>query len=166
MKSVNSTNLASQLDASLTTDQSIDARKRPSSDLRLARVSRLERVLLLGPSLGADEKMRTKNLRRKPLKKKSLQATIEQEVIKSVPKIYKARARKLLNKINAHQDMLHWMMKESCCMKTNQSVIRICSTTHCVTKKDLNQGVVCVSKRMNIINNLIRIPQGQCHKIV
>ena len=53
MKSVNSTNLASQLDASLTTDQSIDARKRPSSDLRLARVSRLETVLLLGPSLGA-----------------------------------------------------------------------------------------------------------------
>ena len=53
MKSVNSTNLASQLDASLTTDQSIDARKRPISDLRLARVSRLERVLLLGPSLGA-----------------------------------------------------------------------------------------------------------------
>ena len=52
MKSVNSTNLASQLDASLTTDQSIDARKRPNSDLRLARVSRLERVLLLRPSLG------------------------------------------------------------------------------------------------------------------
>lgn len=53
MKSVNSTNLASQLDASLTTDQSIDARKRQSSDLRLAQVSSLERVLLIGTSLGA-----------------------------------------------------------------------------------------------------------------
>ena len=31
-------------------------------------------------------------------------------------------------------------------MKTNQSVVRMCSTTRCVTKKDLNHGVVRVSK--------------------
>ena len=33
------------------------------------------------------------------MKKKSLQTAIEQDTMKSVPKIYKARARKLLDKI-------------------------------------------------------------------
>ena len=42
------------------------------------------------------------------MKKKSLQTAIEQDAMKSVPKIYKARARKLLDKIKAHQDMWHW----------------------------------------------------------
>ena len=38
----------------------------------------------------------------------SLPTAVEQEVMKSVPKIYKAGARQLLDKIKKHQDVLHW----------------------------------------------------------
>ena len=38
----------------------------------------------------------------------SLPTAVELEVIKRVPKIYKAVARHLLDKIKKHQDVLHW----------------------------------------------------------
>ena len=38
----------------------------------------------------------------------SLPTAVELEVMKSVPKIYKAGARQLLDKIKKHQDVLHW----------------------------------------------------------
>ena len=35
-------------------------------------------------------------------------SAVEQEVIKSVPKLYKTGARQLLDKIKEHRDVLHW----------------------------------------------------------
>ena len=43
-----------------------------------------------------------------PAPEKAISSAVEREVIKSVPKIYKAGARKLLNKIKEHQDVLIW----------------------------------------------------------
>ena len=39
---------------------------------------------------------------------KFISSAVEQEVMKSGPKIYKAGARQLLDKIKEHQDVLHW----------------------------------------------------------
>ena len=38
-------------------------------------------------------------------------SAVEQEVMKSVPKLYKAGARQLLDKIKEHQDVLNWNEK-------------------------------------------------------
>ena len=38
---------------------------------------------------------------------KSISSAVEQEVMKSVPKVYKAWARQLLDKIKEYQDVLH-----------------------------------------------------------
>ncbi|CAH3152229.1 unnamed protein product [Porites lobata] len=43
-----------------------------------------------------------------PVPEKFTSSAVEAEVMKSVPKIYKARARQLLDKIKEHQDVLHW----------------------------------------------------------
>ena len=43
-----------------------------------------------------------------PVPEKFISSAVEQEVMKSVPKIYKAGARQLLDKIKEHQDVLHW----------------------------------------------------------
>ena len=43
-----------------------------------------------------------------PATEKSISSAVEQEVMKSVPKIYKTGARQLLDKIKEHQDVLHW----------------------------------------------------------
>ena len=42
-----------------------------------------------------------------PAPEKAISSAVEQEVMKSVPKIYKAGARQLLDKIKEHQDVLH-----------------------------------------------------------
>ena len=39
---------------------------------------------------------------------KSISSALEQEVMRSAPKIYKAGARQFLDKIREHQDVLHW----------------------------------------------------------
>ena len=44
----------------------------------------------------------------KPAPEKAISSAVEREVMKSVPKIYKAGARQLLDKIKEHQDVLHW----------------------------------------------------------
>ena len=38
-------------------------------------------------------------------------STVEQEVMKSVPKLYKAKVRQLLDKIKEHRDVLNWNKK-------------------------------------------------------
>ena len=43
-----------------------------------------------------------------PVPEKFTSSAVEAEVMKSVPKIYKAGARQLLDKIEEHQDVLHW----------------------------------------------------------
>ena len=43
-----------------------------------------------------------------PAPEKAISSALEEEVMKSVPKIYKARARQLLDKIKEHQDVLDW----------------------------------------------------------
>ena len=43
-----------------------------------------------------------------PAQEKSISSAVEQEVMKSIPKIYKAGARQLLDKIKEYQDVLHW----------------------------------------------------------
>ena len=40
-------------------------------------------------------------------------SAIEQEVMKSVPKLYKAGARQLLDKIKEHRDVMNWNEKEN-----------------------------------------------------
>ena len=39
-------------------------------------------------------------------------SAVEQEVMKSVPKLYKTRARQLLDKIKEHRDVLNWNEKK------------------------------------------------------
>ena len=43
-----------------------------------------------------------------PAPEKAISSAVEREVMKSVPKIYQAGARQLLDKIKEHQDVLHW----------------------------------------------------------
>ena len=40
-----------------------------------------------------------------------LTSAVEQEVMRSVPKLYKAGARQLLDKIKEHRDVLNWNEK-------------------------------------------------------
>ena len=54
-----------------------------------------------------------------PVPEKSISSAVEQEVMKSVPKIYKAGA-KLLVKLKSIKTSCIGMIKESCCMKPNQ----------------------------------------------
>ena len=58
----------------------------------------------------------------------SLPTAVEEEVMKSVPKVYKAGARQLLDKIKKTRMCCTGMIKESCCMKTNQSQVLMWST--------------------------------------
>ena len=41
----------------------------------------------------------------------TIPTAVEQEVMKSVPKLYKTRARQLLDKIKENRDLLHWNEK-------------------------------------------------------
>ena len=43
-----------------------------------------------------------------PVPEKFTSSAVEAEVVKSLPKIYKAGARQMLDKIKEHQDVLHW----------------------------------------------------------
>ena len=46
-----------------------------------------------------------------PTPEKPVLSTVEQEVMKSVPKLYKSGARQLLDKIKENQNVLHWNEK-------------------------------------------------------
>ena len=61
-----------------------------------------------------------------PAPEKAILSAVEQEVMKSVPKIYKAGARQLLDK--SIKMSCIGMTKESCCMRPNPFQVLICST--------------------------------------
>ena len=53
----------------------------------------------------------TKETSEEPAPEKTVLSTVEQEVMKSVPKLYKSGARQLLDKIKENADMLGWNEK-------------------------------------------------------
>ena len=55
-------------------------------------------------------------------------SAVEQEVIKSVPKLYKTGARQLLDKIKENRDVLHWNNKGEL-MYENKPISRLLCAT-------------------------------------
>ena len=95
-------------------------------------------------------------------------SAVEQEVMRSVPKLYKSGARQLLDKIKEHRDVLHWNEKGEL-LYENKPI----SGSHVV---DLVNDILRHRKgldpvgwsvfarglaRMNVPENLVRNPQRQ-----
>ena len=57
------------------------------------------------------EQKEAKDTTEQPAPEKSVLSTVEEEVMKSVPKLYKSGARQLLDKIKEHRDVLQWNEK-------------------------------------------------------
>ena len=103
-----------------------------------------------------------------PAPEKSVSLAVEQEVMKSVPKIYKAGARQLLDEIKEHQDVLHWNDKGELLYETkpipSSHLVDLVNDTlrH---RKGFEPVVWSVSARglarMNVPENLVRNPQRQ-----
>ena len=98
----------------------------------------------------------------------TIPTAVEQEVMKSVPKLYKTGARQLLDKIKENRDLLHWNEKGEL-MYENKSI----PGSHVV---DLVNDILRHRKgfepvgwsvfarglaRMNVPENLVRNPQRQ-----
>ena len=93
---------------------------------------------------------------------------VEQEVIKSVPKIYKAGARQLLDKIKENTEMLHWndkgeLMYENKVIPGSHLVDLINDTLrHRKGFEPVGWSVFARGlARMNVPENLVRNPQRQ-----
>ena len=99
---------------------------------------------------------------------KTIPTAVEEEVMKSVPKLYKTGARQLLDKIKENRDVLHWNNKGELVYE-NKSI----SGSHMV---DLVNDILRHRKgfepvgwsvfarglaRMNVPENLVRNPQRQ-----
>ena len=107
-------------------------------------------------------------LTKEPAPEKSISSAIEQEVMKGVPKIYKAGARQLLDKIKEHQDVLHWNGKGELLCETKPipgSHLVDPSQRHIARRKGFEPvGWSVFAKsldRMNVLENLVRNPQRQ-----
>ena len=100
----------------------------------------------------------------------TIPSAVEEEVIKSVPKVYKSGARQLLDKIKQNRDVLHWNEKGEL-LYQNKPI----SGSHVV---DLVNEILRHRKgfepvgwsvfargqaRMNVPENLMRNPQRLCH---
>ena len=98
----------------------------------------------------------------------SLPTAVEQEVMKSVPKIYKAGARQLLDKIKKHQDVLHWNDKGELLYENKpipgSHVVDLVNDTLRHRKGFEPVGWSVFARglaRMNVPENLVRNPQRQ-----
>ena len=103
-----------------------------------------------------------------PPPEKSNSSAIEQEVMKSVPKIYKAGARQFLDKIKEHQDVLHWNDKGELLYETKpipgSHLVDLVDDTLRHRKGFEPVGWSVFARglaRMNVPENLLRNPQRQ-----
>ena len=95
-------------------------------------------------------------------------SAVEQEVMKSVPTVYKAGARQLLDKIKEHQDVLNWnekgeLMYENKPM-TESHVVDLVNDTLRHRKRFEPMGWSVFVRRlaqMNVPENIVRNPQRQ-----
>ena len=103
-----------------------------------------------------------------PPLEKSISAAVEQEVMKSVPNIYDAGARQLLDKTKEHQDVLHWNDKGELLHKTKpipgSHLVDLVNDTlrHRKGFEPVGWSVFarCLA-RTNVPENLVRNPQRQ-----
>ena len=98
----------------------------------------------------------------------SLPTAVEEEVMKSVPKIYKAGARQLLDKIKKHQDVLHWNDQGELLYENKpipgSHVVDLVNDTLRHRKGFEPVGWYVFARglaRMNVPENLVRNPQRQ-----
>ena len=103
-----------------------------------------------------------------PVPEKFTSSAVEQEVMKSVPKIYKAGARQLLDKIKEHQDVLHWNDKGELLYETKpipgSHLVDLVNDTLRHRKGFEPVGWSVFARglaRMNVPENLVRNPQRQ-----
>ena len=102
-----------------------------------------------------------------PVEKRAL-STVEQEVMKSVPKLYKSGARQLLDKIKENQNVLHWnekgeLLYENKPMSGSHLVDLVNDTLrHRKGFEPVGWSVFARGlARMNIPENIVRNPQRQ-----
>ena len=95
-------------------------------------------------------------------------SAVEQEVMKSVPKLYKAGARQLLDKIKEHQDVLNWNEKGELMYEnkpiTGFHVVDLVNDTLRHRKGFEPVGWSVFARglaRMNVPENIVRNPQRQ-----
>ena len=95
-------------------------------------------------------------------------SAIEQEVMKSVPKLYKAGARQLLDKIKEHRDVLNWNEKGELMYEnkpiTGSHVVDLVNDMLRHRKGFEPVGWSVFARglaRMNVPENLVRNPQRQ-----
>ena len=95
-------------------------------------------------------------------------SAIEQEVMKSVRKLYKAGARQLLNKIKEHRDVMNWNEKGELMYEnkpiTGSHVVDLVNDMLCHRKGFKPVGWWVFARglaRMNAPENLVRNPQRQ-----
>ena len=103
-----------------------------------------------------------------PVPEKFTSSAVEAEVMKSVPKIYKAGARQLLDKIKEHQDVLHWNDKGQLLYETKpilgSHLVDLVNDTLGHRKGFEPVGWSVFARdlaRMNVPENLVRNPQRQ-----
>ena len=103
-----------------------------------------------------------------PVPEKFTSSAVEAEVMKSVPKIYKAGARQLLDKIKEHQDVLHWNDKGELLYETkpipSSHLVDLVNDTLRHRKGFEPVGWSVFARglaRMNVPENLVRNPQRQ-----
>ena len=103
-----------------------------------------------------------------PVPEKSISSAVEQEVMKSVAKIYKAGARQLLDKIKEHQHVLHWNDKGELLYETKHilgsNLVDLVNDTLRHRKGFEPVGWSVFARglaRMNVPENLVRNPQRQ-----
>ena len=103
-----------------------------------------------------------------PAPEKAISSAVEREVMKSVPKIYKAGARQLLDKIKEHQDVLHWNDEGELLYETKPipgfHLVDLVNDTLRHRKGFEPVGWSVFARglaRMNVPENLVRNPQRQ-----
>ena len=102
-----------------------------------------------------------------PVEKPAL-STVEQEVMKSVPKLYKSGARQLLDKIKENQNVLHWNEKGELLYEnkpiSGSHLVDLVNDTLRHRKGFEPVGWSVFARglaRMNIPENIVRNPQRQ-----
>ena len=103
-----------------------------------------------------------------PAPEKPVLSTVEEEVMKSVPKLYKSGARQLLDKIKEHRDVLHWNEKGELMYEnkpiSGSHVVDLVNDTLRRRKGFEPVGWSVFARglaRMNVPENLVRNPQRQ-----
>ena len=109
-----------------------------------------------------------KDTTEEPAPEKPVLSTVEEEVMKSVPKLYKSGARQLLDKIKEHRDVLHWNEKGELMYEnkpiSGSHVVDLVNDTlrHRKGFEPIGWSVFARGlARMNVPENLVRNPQRQ-----